>query len=59
MLTTTVSMWLIRVPLAWFFVTQMGWGLPGAYASFIFGSSLEAVAIYLRYRTGKWQRLKV
>lgn len=59
MLTTTMSMWLVRVPLAWFFVTQMGWGLPGAYASFIFGSSLEAIALYLRYRAGKWQRLKV
>lgn len=59
MLITTVSMWLIRLPLAWFFVTRMGWGLAGAYASFIFGSTLEAVAVYLRYRAGKWQRLKV
>jgi multidrug resistance protein, MATE family len=59
MLTTTVSMWLIRLPLAWFFVTRLGWGLPGAYASFIFGSTLEALAVYLRYRAGKWQRERV
>jgi MATE family multidrug resistance protein len=59
MVTTTVSMWLVRLPVAWFFVTHLGLGLPGAYASFIFGSTLEALAIYLRYRAGAWQRQRV
>jgi putative MATE family efflux protein len=59
LLTTSVSMWLIRLPVAWYFVTQLGWGLPGAYASFVFGSTLEALAMYLRFRAGRWQRLKV
>jgi putative MATE family efflux protein len=59
MLTTTVSMWLVRLPLAWIFVEWFKWGLPGAYASFIFGSTLEGLAIYLRYRSGRWQTLKV
>jgi Na+-driven multidrug efflux pump len=59
MLTTTVSMWLIRLPLAWFFVVHQGWGLPGAYAGFVLGSTLEAVAVYLRYRAGAWQRTSV
>ena len=45
--------------LAWFFVVHQGWGLPGAYASFIFGSTLEALAVYLRYRAGAWQRTSV
>jgi Na+-driven multidrug efflux pump len=52
-------MWLVRLPVAWFFVTHLGLGLPGAYASFIFGSTLEALAIYLRYRAGAWQRERV
>ncbi|MGH2370940.1 MAG: MATE family efflux transporter, partial [Chloroflexota bacterium] len=59
MLTTTISMWLVRLPVAWFFTTQLDWGLAGAYAGFIFGSTLESLAIYLRYRTGRWQRLRV
>ncbi|HEX2035118.1 MAG TPA: MATE family efflux transporter [Chloroflexota bacterium] len=59
MVVTSISMWLIRLPVAWLFTTVLGWGLPGAYASFIFGSTLESLAIYLRYRQGSWQRLKV
>jgi Na+-driven multidrug efflux pump len=52
-------MWLIRLPVAWFFVEVMHWGLPGAFLGFVFGSTVEATAEYLRYRTGNWQRLKV
>jgi putative MATE family efflux protein len=59
MLITSVSMWLVRLPLAWYFVVHLGWGLPGAYASFIFGSTLEAIAVYVRYRAGAWQRTSV
>jgi putative MATE family efflux protein len=59
MLITSVSMWLVRLPLAWYFVVHLGWGLPGAYASFIFGSTLESLAVYLRYRAGAWQRTTV
>lgn len=59
MLVTALSMWLLRLPLAWVFVEVFHWGLPGAYLGFVAGSTVEAAAEYLRYRTGKWQRLKV
>jgi putative MATE family efflux protein len=59
MLTTTASMWLLRLPVAWVLTKVLGWGLPGAYAGFIIGSTLEALAIYIRYRSGGWLRLKV
>lgn len=59
MVATTISMWLIRLPVAWFFTKWMGWGLVGAYTGFVVGASLEALASYLRYRTGKWRRMKV
>ncbi|HEV2121443.1 MAG TPA: MATE family efflux transporter [Chloroflexota bacterium] len=59
MLNTTIGMWLIRLPLAWFFVSVLGWGLSGAYAAFVAGPFVEAVTAYLRYRSGNWQHLKV
>jgi Na+-driven multidrug efflux pump len=59
MVVTSISMWLIRLPVAWFFVEVMHWGLPGAFLGFVVGSTIEATAEYLRYRTGTWQRLKV
>ncbi len=59
MVVTSISMWLIRLPVAWFFVEVMRWGLPGAFLGFVVGSTIEATAEYLRYRTGTWQRLKV
>jgi multidrug resistance protein, MATE family len=59
MVNTTVGMWLIRLPLAWFFVAKLGWGLPGAYGAFVIGPVVESIAAYLRYRAGKWQQIKV
>jgi len=59
MAITSISMWLIRLPVAWFFVEVMHWGLPGAFLGFVAGSTIEATAEYLRYRTGRWKGLKV
>ena len=59
LLVTSISIWLIRVPLAWFFTLRLGWGMPGAYLGFVLGATLEAIAIYLRYRTGSWRLLTV
>lgn len=59
MMVTTISMWLIRLPIAWLLAQQLGLGLPGAYAGFVIGSTLEALVNYLRYRSGKWQHIRV
>ena len=59
MVVTSISMWLIRLPVAWFFVEVMHWGLPGAFLGFVVGSTIEATAEYLRYRAGKWKGLQV
>ena len=59
MLVISASMWLVRIPVALVAVHLLGWGLPGAYLAFVAGSSVECIAAYLRYRSGKWQYLKV
>jgi Na+-driven multidrug efflux pump len=59
MLVTSASMWLVRIPTAFLLAVTLGLGLPGAFASFLLGSLLEATLGFLRFRAGKWQRIRV
>ena len=59
MLTSSVGMWVVRLPLAWWFALELGWGLPGAFASFALGSAVEATIMTWRYRRGYWASIKV
>ena len=59
MLTSSVGMWVVRLPLAWWFALELGWGLPGAFASFALGSAVEATIMTWRYRRGHWASIKV
>ena len=59
MLIASLGMWAVRLPLAWWFALGLGWGLPGAFASFALGSALEATIMTWRYRRGHWTDIKV
>ena len=59
MLTSSVGMWVVRLPTAWWFALELGWGLPGAFASFALGSAIEATIMTWRYRRGYWASIKV
>ena len=59
MLTSSVGMWVVRLPAAWWFALELGWGLPGAFASFALGSAIEATIMTWRYRRGHWASIKV
>ena len=59
MLTSSVGMWVVRLPTAWWFALELGWGLPGAFASFALGSAIEATIMTWRYRRGHWASIKV
>jgi putative MATE family efflux protein len=59
MMVTALGMWLIRLPLAYFFGVTLGWGLPGVYLGWVVDSFSLAVANWLRYRAGAWQHRRV
>jgi putative MATE family efflux protein len=59
MLATSAGMWLVRLPTAYLFGIVLGWGLPGVYLSSTFDAGLRALLNSLRYRTGRWQAIKV
>ncbi len=59
MLVASLGMWAVRLPVAWWFAIELGWGLPGDFASFALGSAIEAAVMTWRYRRGYWASIKV
>lgn len=72
MWVTTSAVWLVRVPTGAFLglsavcvpftnvcAPGMGLGLVGIYAALILEATVRAVLLFLRFRGGKWQKMKV
>ncbi|HFD39231.1 MAG TPA: MATE family efflux transporter [Anaerolineae bacterium] len=59
MAMTGISIWLIRLPLAYLFGLVLGWGLPGAWGAFALDLSLRGMLNFLRFRSGRWKLVKV
>jgi Na+-driven multidrug efflux pump len=59
MYATSLSVWLIRLPFGVLFGPVLGLGLGGVYISNVMDALARAVANYLRFRAGKWQKLRV
>jgi MATE family multidrug resistance protein len=59
MYSTAITMWLLRVPLAYLLGVQLGWGIQGIYI----GMFMDTVVLMLlntwRYLQGKWQEIDV
>lgn len=59
MLVTGLSVWLVRLPFGWLFGVPMHAGLPGVYVSNVMDAGIRALANFLRFRAGRWQKIKV
>jgi putative MATE family efflux protein len=59
MLATGLSVWLVRLPFGWLFGVHLHGGLPGVYISNVMDAGTRALANYLRFRAGKWQKRQV
>ncbi len=58
-LTSTISCWLGSVALAYVFCVVLGWGLVGLWLAFIADEGFKAIVYLIRWKTGKWQNIKV
>ncbi|MBN2083103.1 MATE family efflux transporter [bacterium] len=66
-LITLTSMWLVRIPLVAFMALSdiwgtglgLGLGLDGVWWAMTLSVYVEATLSYLRFRSGKWQRIKL
>lgn len=59
MLVIVVSMWLIRLPLAYLLGVHWDWGARGVWSAMIFSMTVQGALMALRFHRGKWKSLKV
>jgi putative MATE family efflux protein len=59
MYSTSVTMWLLRVPLAYLFGVVLDWGLQGIYVAMLLDTVVLMVMNLWRYRQGAWMTSKL
>ena len=57
--TTLVTMWAIRLPIAYYLMFTRGFNARGAWISMCFSTVIYAVLIALWFRSGHWKRRRV
>ncbi|AJC73081.1 multidrug transporter MatE [Pseudothermotoga hypogea DSM 11164 = NBRC 106472] len=57
MIVSTVSMWAIRLPLAYLFSVKLGLGLLGAWLGMMIDMSFRSVVKLLFYMSGSWEKM--
>ena len=58
-LMSLISIAFVRPLSGWFFTYPMGWGLRGAWLGFLIDQSLRFFLNYGRFKTGKWEKIKI
>ncbi len=59
MVATGLSIWLVRLPIAYVLAHVVGWGLQGAWVGMVADIGVRAAFNYLRFRSGRWKLVKV
>ncbi len=54
-----ICMWLIRLPLAWFFALVLQYGASGVWMAMVISMCIQGILMAARFHKGNWQRLKV
>jgi putative MATE family efflux protein len=55
----TVCAWLLRIPVAFVFAIPLGFGAQGAWVGSVVDNSVRGLAIWFRFRQGRWKAIKV
>lgn len=53
---TLGSLWLVRVPLAWYLSSGLAMGIQGVWWAMLASTVAGSILNYLYYRTGRWKR---
>lgn len=54
-----ICMWLIRLPLAWFFALVLHYGATGVWMAMVISMCIQGILMATRFHKGTWKRLKV
>jgi len=56
---TATSIWTVRLGVAYLGVRVLGWGLAGAWLGILADFAMRASCGWLRFRSGRWQRIRL
>ena len=59
MWVTFISMWLIRIPLAWLLSLNLGLGPVGVWSAMVSSMIMQGLMMSWRFHQGKWKNIKV
>lgn len=59
LITATVSAWCCNVLLSYVFAVVLGWGLIGLWLAMIVDEAFKATVYLLRWKSGRWQLIKI
>ncbi len=59
MVITSLSVWLVRLPLGYLFTRALPWGLTGVWVAMAVDQVVRTAFFGLRYRAGRWQGMRV
>jgi putative MATE family efflux protein len=59
LIITGISLWLVRLPLAYVLGVTLGMGLTGAWIAMSVETAVRGALIFLRFRMGKWKKITV
>ena len=59
LLILSASLWLVRLPVAMLGVFVLGWGVSGAWMGAATEINVRGLLYTARFRSGRWQRLRV
>jgi len=59
LVSTSVGVLMVRVVLAYIFVSVMGYGLMGAWIGVLVDQLVRWMFVYFRFKTGKWKYIKI
>jgi MATE family multidrug resistance protein len=54
-----ISMWLIRLPLAWFFALVLHYGASGVWMAMVISMCIQGILMAARFHKGTWKNQKV
>ncbi len=57
--TKIISVWCVRLPLAWLLVFGLGWGLNGIWVAMSTDFAVQGLLVWWRFRLGRWVALSV
>jgi putative MATE family efflux protein len=59
MILYTVCAWFLRIPIAFVFAIPLGFGAQGAWLGSVVDNSVRGLAIWYRFRQGRWKQIEV